>query len=709
MELRFDRILSDAHVHPFDAVRWAAFRAVVKDSSGKTIFEQHVTAPDFWSQQAVNVVASKYLRKGEDSVRQLLERVTMTIYEWAQTYFEDVDMKRLFIAELQHLLVHQYAAFNSPVYFNLGVPNRRQAVSACYINSVADTMESILELAKTEGLLFRDGSGSGTDLSQLRGSNEALSAGGYSSGPISFMRGLDALGGAMRSGGTTRRAAIMRVLGVDHPNIREFIACKAEAEKRAHALIDAGFSSDFAAEWSAYDTVPFQNANHSVRVSDSFMGSVQNGNLWELKNRVNKRVASELPARELYNLMAEAAWFCGDPGIQYDKTINDWNTCPNSGRINASNPCSEYVFLDDTACNLASLNLLKFQPKENFNIPLFKHAVDIMITAQEVLVGNASYPTAQIAANSRKFRPLGLGYANLGALLMRCGWPYDSNDGRNLAASITALMGGEAYLQSARIAQSKGAFGGYAENTVPMLRVIDSHKYQADLHADVQAQNCEVAAAACVAWDEAQLLGSKHGFRNAQVTVLAPTGTIAFMMDCATTGIEPETALVKEKRLVGGGTMKIVNQEVETALRLLNYGPEEIEDLLMHLEDNGHFEGSILHRDDMSVFDTSFGKRTIDPMGHVKMMAAVQPFLSGAISKTVNLPNDATVQDIKDIYLRAWQLGLKAIAVYRDGCKKSQPLAAISKMKCNSCGLESMQPAGTCKRCENCGSTTGCS
>ena len=571
-------------------------------------------------------------------------------------------------------------SFNSPVWYNVGIEARPQC-SACFINSVTDSMESILDLAKTEGMLFKYGSGTGSNLSVLRSSHESLAGGGTASGPVSFMRGFDSFAGVIKSGGKTRRAAKMVILNIDHPDIVQFIRCKAEEEKKAHVLISAGYPAGFDQEGGAYESIQYQNANHSVRVTDEFMRAVEDDGWWETHAVTNGDVAGRFRARELMRTMAEAAWVCGDPGIQYDTTVNRWHTCKSTARINASNPCSEYMFLDDTACNLASLNLMGFvDGGGTFLTDDFKHAVDVTILAQEILVDFAHYPTPRIAANSHDFRPLGLGYANLGALLMSEGLPYDSAEGRAYAAAITALMCGEAYLTSARIAEGLGPFPGYQANREPMLEVIAMHR---DAAHRIPARGVapDLRTAATESWDAALEHGRAFGYRNAQVTVLAPTGTIGFMMDCDTTGIEPDLALVKVKRLVGGGTIKIVNQTVPRALSKLGYDDTTRTEILRHLEATGTIEGALGLKDEhLPVFDCAFkalsGTRFISALGHLRMMGAVQPFLSGAISKTVNVPEDTTPDEIERLYTEGWKLGLKSVAVYRDNCKRSQPLAA---------------------------------
>jgi ribonucleoside-diphosphate reductase alpha chain len=686
--LTFRRYFTRVGRHPYDELSWEQRSAVINDERGQPVFEQHgIEVPTTWSQTATNIVASKYFRgqlgspDRERSVKGLISRVVDTIGNWAeaQGYFATADDLQSFSDELTHLLVQQKAAFNSPVWFNVGIEKHPQA-SACFINAVNDTMESILGLAKTEGMLFKFGSGTGSNLSGIRSSKEPLAGGGTASGPVSFMRGYDAFAGVIKSGGKTRRAAKMVILNADHPDIEEFVNCKADEERKAWALIDAGYDGSFNVKGGAYDSVFFQNANHSVRVTDEFMRAVVEDRDWQIRYVLSGDVCQTRKARELMKMMAEAAWQCGDPGMQFDSTINDWHTCPNTARINASNPCSEYMFLDDTACNLASLNLMKFRKEDGeFDTEAFRAACRTLITAQEILVDNASYPTPAIDRNSHDYRPLGLGYANLGVLLMDRGLPYDGDSGRAYAAAITAVMHGEAYAQSARVAAAMGPFAGHAKNAEPMLRVIDKHRQHAHM-VDSTLVPKELLRAALTVWDEAYTLGAQHGYRNSQVTVLAPTGTIGFMMDCDTTGIEPDIALVKYKKLVGGGVIKIVNQSVPGALKKLGYSAPQVEEILQYIEEKEMIEGAPHLKDEhLAVFDCAFppanGKRSIHYMGHVKMMAAVQPFLSGAISKTVNMPTDATPEEIANAYLESWRLGLKAVAVYRDGCKRSQPLS----------------------------------
>ncbi len=685
--LTVERYFTTEAVDPADELAWETRTAQITGEGGAIIFEQKdVEVPKSWSLLATNVVASKYFRgplgspARERSVRQLVTRVVKTIAAWGRKdgYFQGEDDARAFEAELSHLVYRQKMSFNSPVWFNVGVEEHPQC-SACFINSVGDSMDSILKLAHTEGMLFKYGSGAGSNLSKIRSSKERLSGGGEASGPVSFMRGFDAFAGVIKSGGKTRRAAKMVILDADHPDIAEFVTCKADEEKKAWALIDAGYDGGFNVKGGAYDSVFFQNANHSIRVTDAFMRAVLEDREWELRGRLEGKVIEKIRARDLMRKATEAAWLCGDPGMQFDTTINAWHTCPATDRINASNPCSEYMFLDDTACNLASLNLMHFRRFDGgFDVDSFKRAVDLTILAQEILVSNAKYPTSAIGRNSEEFRPLGLGYANLGALLMASGLPYDSDAGRAAAGAVTALMTGEAYAMSARIAERMGAFAGYERNRDPFLGVIRKHAQHVD-HIDPTLADGALLSAARDAWADALRVGGASGFRNSQVTVLAPTGTIGFMMDCDTTGIEPDIALVKYKKLVGGGVLKIVNNTVPLALKRLGYSPEGISAALQFIDEAETIEGAPgVKTEHLAVFDCAFkphnGLRSIHYMGHIRMMGAVQPFLSGAISKTVNMPTDATPEDIETAYVEAWKLGLKAIAVYRDGCKRSQPL-----------------------------------
>ncbi|HKE35767.1 MAG TPA: vitamin B12-dependent ribonucleotide reductase [Candidatus Acidoferrum sp.] len=685
--LAFPRYFTDGKKSPFDAVEWEKRTALIGNERGLTIFRQEdVDVPKTWSQTATNIVASKYFHgkmgrpERESSVRQLIGRVANAIVRWGEQggYFADAASRDAFQDELTHLLVEQKMAFNSPVWFNVGVQPKPQC-SACFINSVKDDMGSIMDLAKTEGMLFKWGSGTGTNFSTLRGSKETLSGGGIASGPVSFMKGFDAFAGVIKSGGKTRRAAKMVILNINHPDIVEFIECKRKEERKAHVLIEQGYDSSI--DGDAYGSIFFQNANHSVRVTDDFMRAVVEDKDWWTKNVHDGQPVEKLRARDLMMKIADSTWHCGDPGMQYDTTVNRWHTCKSTARINASNPCSEYMFLDDTACNLASLNLMKFVTTSGqFDVPAFRHAVDVTITAQEILVDNASYPTPKIAENSHIFRPLGLGYANLGALLLSMALPYDSAEGRDMAGAVTALMCGEAYAQSSRIAERMGAFPGYQVNREPMLDVIRMHREAMRGIRPEQVQP-ELFLAAQESWDIALQHGEKFGFKNSQVTVLAPTGTIGFMMDCDTTGIEPDLALVKYKKLVGGGLIKIVNNTVPQALLKLGYTPEQSSEIVSYIDKHGKIEGApYLKEEHLPVFDCSLapqgGGRSISWTGHVKMMAAAQPFLSGAISKTINMPEESTIEDISNAYLESWRLGLKAVAIYRDNSKRSQPLSA---------------------------------
>ncbi len=708
-KLRFPRVFTKPGVHPFDEIRWEKRTASIASDSGEVVFEQKdVEIPAAWSQLATNVVVSKYFRGAvgqpsrETSVRQLIGRVVKTIAGWSRDlgYFATADDADAFEAELTWLLVNQVLAFNSPVWFNVGIEKKPQC-SACFINSVEDRLDSILELAKTEGMLFKYGSGAGSNLSKLRSSREVLSAGGKPSGPVSFMRGYDAFANVIKSGGKTRRAAKMQILDVDHPDVLEFVWCKSREEKKAHALIDAGYEGSVNGE--AYSSVFFQNSNLSVRVTDEFMRAVEEDLPWSTIARTTRLPMDTMPARSVFRQIAQAAWECGDPGLQYDDTNNRWHTCKATDRIYASNPCSEYVFLDDTACNLASLNLMKFRREDGgFDVESFRAACRTSIIAQEVIVDAASYPTPRIGEMSHRFRTLGLGYANLGALLMSLGLPYDSEAGRAYAAAITAVMTGEGYRASAETARGMGPFTGYPENREAMLAVIRMHR-EAARRLPEGAVPSDLGRAAREAWDEALALGEEHGYRNAQVTVLAPTGTIAFMMDCDTTGIEPDIALVKYKKLVGGGMLKIVNRTVPLALQRLGYTPEQVAEIVDHIDRTETIEGAPSLRDEhLPVFDCAFrarnGVRTIGPMGHVKMMSGTQPFLSGAISKTVNLPPEATVEDIERIYMEAWRLGLKCIAVYRDGCKRIQPLSTSREERATARKAEPVAAAAPRRR-----------
>ena len=686
--LKFQRYFSKPGVHPFDEVEWELRAAVISNEKGEKIFEQKdVEIPKSWSMTATNVVVSKYFHgklgspDRERSVKQLIERVARTISDWGTKsgYFASQEDADVFYNELTYLLVNQLMSFNSPVWFNVGNEEHPQC-SACFINSVQDSMDSILTLAKTEGMLFKWGSGTGSNLSTLRSSKESLGGGGTASGPVSFMKGYDAFAGVIKSGGKTRRAAKMVILNVDHPDIAEFINCKADEEKKAWALIEAGYDGGFNVPGGAYDSVFYQNANHSIRVTDEFMKAVLEDKEWVTKAVTSGKPVDKYRARDTMRQISDAAWICGDPGMQYHSTINNWHTCPNTAPINASNPCSEYMFLDDTACNLASLNVMKFRrPDGEFDVEAFRKAVQITITAMEIEIDNASYPTPAITQNSFDYRPLGLGYANLGALLMARGLAYDSDEGRSYAAAITSLMCGEAYKQSALVAKDMGPFKGYANNREPMLNVMQKHGIHAE-RINKELVQADLWDASNDVWKDVVKYGKQYGIRNSQTTVLAPTGTIGFMMDCDTTGVEPDIALVKYKKLVGGGLMKIVNQTVPEALRKLGYDGEQIEHIVAYIDNNDTIERSPhLREEHLPVFDCAFkpanGERSIQYMGHIKMMAAVQPFLSGAISKTVNMPTDITADEIQHAYVEAWKLGLKAIAVYRDGCKRTQPLS----------------------------------
>jgi ribonucleoside-diphosphate reductase alpha chain len=727
--LAIKRHFTQAGVSPYEKLSWERRTASITDSKGGVIFEQKdVEAPSSWSMTATNIVASKYLhgqlgtRQREQGVRQLVSRVAETIRDWgrADGYFRSAEDAEAFHDELVYMLLNQYAAFNSPVWFNVGIgrvygdsdaqnwhwnPQTQQIefgvtgysypqCSACFINSVQDSLDSILSLAKTEGMLFKWGSGTGTNLSTLRGSMEVLSGGGQASGPLSFMKGFDAFAGVIKSGGKTRRAAKMVILNIDHPDVVAFIECKQKEEEKAFALAREGYDAS-GPDSEAYSSIFFQNANNSVRVTDEFMQAVMEDRDFTTRAVRDRTPIKSYKARDLLKKIAKATWDCGDPGMQYDGTVNKWHTAKNTARINASNPCSEYMFLDDSACNLSSLNLMKFEQNGAFDVEAYKHAVEIMITAQEILVDHSGYPTEPIARNSHDYRPLGLGYANLGALLMANGLPYDSDAGRDYAACLTAIMCGQAYLQSSRLAErcaplaaattlaarakaTDGACPGYFINREPFLDVIRMHRAAVGKIAknNVPATLLEAAQQS---WDEALRHGERFGYRNSQVTVLAPTGTIGFMMDCDTTGVEPDLALIKFKKLAGGGMMKIVNQTVPEALFKLGYSVDEADAIVSYIDQNGTVEGAPqLKPEHLAVFDCAFkpakGTRSISPMGHLKMMAAVQPFISGAISKTINMPTDASVDDIANAYIEAWKMGVKAVAIYRDGSKQNQVL-----------------------------------
>ncbi|HUL84559.1 MAG TPA: vitamin B12-dependent ribonucleotide reductase [Actinomycetota bacterium] len=705
--LTFERFFTREGVHPFEEIGWETRDAIIPNyKEGGNAFEQRdVEFPIGWSQNATNIVAQKYFRgtlgtpERESSVRQLVSRVVDTITGWGtkNRYFASDDDAKVFADELTHLLVNQRAAFNSPVWFNVGVANTPQQCSACFILAVEDHMSSILNWYVEEGTIFKGGSGSGINLSRIRSSKEQLAGGGTASGPVSFMRGADASAGTIKSGGKTRRAAKMVILNVDHPDVRDFIWCKATEEKKARALRDAGFDMDLDGRDSY--SIQYQNANNSVRVTDEFMQAVGEDRDWKLKAVTSGEALETVRARDLMREIAQAAWECADPGMQYDTTINEWHTCPATGRINGSNPCSEYMHLDNSACNLASLNLMTFLDAEgNFDVASFKHAVEIVFTAQEIVVGESDYPTQKIGDNARAFRQLGLGYANLGALLMARGLPYDSDHGRAWAGAITAIMTGWAYRTSARIAEVTGPFAGYAPNADAMIRVMRKHRAAADeIDGDMVPE--ALLSAGRQAWDEAIAMGERHGYRNAQASVLAPTGTIGLMMDCDTTGIEPELALVKTKKLVGGGTMQFVNQTVPRALERLGYDPEQIEDVVTYIaEHNSVVDAPHLKQEHYAVFDTAMGAQPIHYMGHVRMMAAAQPFISGAISKTVNMPEEATVEEVEQLFLESWRLGLKAVAIYRDNCKVAQPLSADKRKTAEVVEAEPLTLAWSAKK-----------
>ena len=674
--------------HPYDSVAWERRDARIQNYKDGTdaFFQPDVEFPTSWSQNATNIVAQKYFRgtlgtpDREQSLKQVIDRIVDTITAWGvrDGYFADEHEGAAFRNELKHILVNQRAAFNSPVWFNIGVEGVPNQGSACFILSVEDTMDGILNWYREEGVIFKGGSGSGINLSTIRSSQENLAGGGTASGPVSFMRGADASAGTIKSGGKTRRAAKMVVLNIDHPDVEEFIWCKAREERKARALRDAGFDMDL--DGIDSHSVQYQNANNSIRVTDEFMRAVEEDLDWDLKAVTTGDVLKTVRARDLMRQIAEAAWECADPGMQYDTTINRWHTVPNSGRITASNPCSEYLSLDNSACNLASINLLKYLNDDgSFDVEAFQHTVEVVFTAQEILVGNADYPTERIAETTRRFRQLGLGYANLGALLMAQGLPYDSEDGRAWAGTITALMTGHAYATSARTARRMGPFAGFAENAEPMVEVLRMHRGEV-AQIDEDRVPPELLGAAQQAWDEAVEIAEQHGVRNSQAVVIAPTGTIGLALDCDTTGIEPDLALTKAKKLVGGGTMFIVNQTVPRALAKLGYSDETAASIIDHIDEHKSIIGAPgFDAKHLPVFACSMGDNTIHYMGHVKMMSAVQPFISGAISKTANMPESATVEEIEQLYLDAWKLGIKAIALYRDNCKVGQPLAAQKK------------------------------
>ncbi len=686
--LRFARWFTEPDVDPYDELEWELRDAVLTNwRDGSVSFEQRgVEFPSSWSMMATQIVAQKYFRgtlgtpERERSVKHMIDRVADTITDWGRDggYFVDEDSAVTFNAELKHLLVNQKAAFNSPVWFNVGVEETPQC-SACFILSVEDTMSSILNWYVEEGTIFKGGSGAGVNLSRIRSSKEQLKGGGEASGPVSFMRGADASAGTIKSGGKTRRAAKMVILNVDHPDVEEFIWTKAREEKKVRVLREAGFDMDLDGE--DYASIQYQNANNSVRVTDEFMRAYEEDRDYELRAITTGEVIETKSAADVMRQISQAAWECADPGVQYDTTINDWHTCPESGRINGSNPCSEYMHLDNSACNLASLNLKKFYDYDagRFDVESYMRAVEIVFTAQEIIVGYSSYPTEQIGKNAIDYRELGLGYANLGGLLMSIGLPYDSDEGRAWCGALTALMTGHAYRTSAEIAKVVGPFNGYRRNAQPMLRVIGKHRDAVE-GIDPRPVPTDLLNAARRSWDEALELGTAHGFRNSQASVLAPTGTIGLMMDCDTTGIEPDLGLVKTKKLVGGGSLTIVNQTVPQALRQLGYTEEQVEAVVAYIDENKSIHGApALKPEHTKVFQCAMGDDAIHYMGHVKMMAAAQPFISGAISKTVNLPEEATVEDVEQLHLDAWKLGIKAIAIYRDNCKVAQPLSVTKK------------------------------
>jgi ribonucleoside-diphosphate reductase alpha chain len=683
--LSLTRHFTETGVHPYDMLNWnKRDAAIVNPSTGKTAFEQkQVEFPDTWSLNAINIVSQKYFtgtpgtNEREKSLRQLIDRVadTITKYGYEQGYFIGEAEADVFNHELKYILATQRAAFNSPVWFNIGAARRAQQASACFILEVEDTMQSILNWYREEGMIFKGGSGAGLNISTIRSSYEPLSSsGGKASGPLSFMRGADSSAGAIKSGGKTRRAAKMVILNIDHPDIEEFIECKAREERKAKVLVEAGFDMGLNGQDSI--SVQYQNANNSVRVTDEFMRAVEEDKDWNLVGVKDSKTYKTVKARDLWRQVAQAAWECADPGVQYDTTINDWHTTPKAGRIQGSNPCSEYMHLDNSACNLASINLLKFLNDDfTYDIEAFKHTVEVIFLAQEILVGYSEYPTEAIDKNAKAYRELGIGYANLGALLMAQGLPYDSSEGRAQAAAITALMTGYSYATSAKIAKRVGPFAGYNKDKEGMNRVLRKHR---DAVRDIDASlvSEELLSAAASSWDEAVELGEKYGVRNSQASLLAPTGTIGFMMDCDTTGIEPDFALTKFKTLVGGGSMIIVNQTIPRALKTLGYGKAQADEIVSYIHDNSTVVGAPhLKPEHLEVFACAVGENAIHYLGHVKMMGAVQPFLSGAISKTVNMPEDVTVEDVEQLHMDSWKLGLKAVAIYRDNCKAWQPLS----------------------------------
>ncbi|MCZ7425039.1 MULTISPECIES: vitamin B12-dependent ribonucleotide reductase [unclassified Micromonospora] len=688
--LKIERVWTTEGVHPYDEVAWERRDVVMTNwRDGSINFEQRgVEFPESWSVNAANIVTTKYFRgavgtpEREWSLKQLINRVVETYRTAGEEYgyFATPADAEVFAHELTWMLLHQVFSFNSPVWFNVGTPSPQQ-VSACFILSVDDSMDSILDWYKEEGRIFQGGSGAGVNLSRIRSSKELLSSGGTASGPVSFMRGADASAGTIKSGGATRRAAKMVILDVDHPDIEEFVATKAREEDKIRALRDAGFDMDLGG--ADIVSVQYQNANNSVRVSDEFMSAVENGGGFDLRGRLDGQTIETIDAKKLFHTISQAAWECADPGLQYDDTINDWHTCPETGRITASNPCSEYLHLDNSSCNLASLNLMKFLRADGgFEVEKFVKSVEFVITAMDISICFADFPTEKIGETTRAYRQLGIGYANLGALLMASGLPYDSEQGREVSAAITSLMTGTAYRRSAELAGIVGPYDGYARNAEPHKRVMRKHAAANDAIKPTGTVATAVQREATKQWTLGNKLGDKHGWRNSQASVLAPTGTIGLMMDCDTTGVEPDLALVKFKKLVGGGSMQIVNQTVPRALRSLGYPEEQVEAIVEHIADHGHVvDAPGLKPEHYPVFDCAMGERSIAPMGHVRMMAAVQPFISGAISKTVNMPEQATVEDVEKIYFEGWKLGLKALAIYRDNCKVGQPLSAAKPSK----------------------------
>ncbi|MFF4892412.1 vitamin B12-dependent ribonucleotide reductase [Micromonospora chersina] len=697
--LKIERVWTTEGVHPYDEVTWERRDVVMTNwRDGSINFEQRgVEFPESWSVNAANIVTTKYFRgavgtpEREWSLKQLIDRVVGTYRTAGEEYgyFATPADAEVFAHELTWMLLHQVFSFNSPVWFNVGTPSPQQ-VSACFILSVDDSMDSILDWYKEEGRIFQGGSGAGVNLSRIRSSKELLSSGGTASGPVSFMRGADASAGTIKSGGATRRAAKMVILDVDHPDIEEFVATKAREEDKIRALRDAGFDMDLGG--ADIVSVQYQNANNSVRVSDEFMTAVENGGGFDLRGRLDGQVIETIDAKKLFRTISEAAWECADPGLQYDDTINDWHTCPETGRITASNPCSEYLHLDNSSCNLASLNLMKFMRADGgFEVEKFVKSVEFVITAMDISICFADFPTEKIGETTRAYRQLGIGYANLGALLMASGLPYDSEQGREVAAAITSLMTGTAYRRSAELAGVVGPYDGYARNAEPHKRVMRKHAAANDAIKPTGTVATAVQREATKQWTLGNKIGDKNGWRNSQASVLAPTGTIGFMMDCDTTGVEPDLALVKFKKLVGGGSMQIVNQTVPRALRSLGYPEEQVEAIVEHIADHGHVvDAPGLKPEHYPVFDCAMGERSIAPMGHVRMMAAIQPFVSGAISKTVNMPEQATVEDVEKIYFEGWKLGLKALAIYRDNCKVGQPLSVA---KSNKTTAETQAPA----------------